>query len=136
MVRGKVAAYLKAEEDRRKEEAAVNAMKLEAAAREAALKGEALEPVPLIHSPAPQRTVTESGAMGGRKIWKWALEDFSKVPDEYKMLNESLIGKVVRAGMRNIPGIRIYEELVVAVETKPKEQPVVEAAADASDAPF
>jgi len=135
MVRDRVAAYLKAQDDRRKEEARVNALKLEAAEAEARLKGEPVKPVPILHSPAPQRTVTSSGAVGGRKTWKWALEDLSQVPKEYLMLNETLVGKVVGAGIRAIPGIRIYEDLVVVVEANPH-KPVKEATPDAPDAPF
>jgi len=134
-VRDRMAAYLKAQDDRRKEEARVNALKLEAAEAEARLKGEPVKPVPILHSPAPQRTVTSSGAVGGRKTWKWALEDLSQVPKEYLMLNETLVGKVVGAGIRAIPGIRIYEDLVVVVEANPH-KPVKEATPDAPDAPF
>jgi len=132
-VREKVAAHLKAEQARREEEQRINRLRQEAAEAEARLTGAPAEPVQLIHSPGPERTVTESGAMGGRKIWKWELEDLSKVPDEYKILNEALIGKVVRAGMRNIPGIRIYQETIVTVETKKAPE---EAEPDAPNAPF
>jgi len=55
------------------------------------------------------------GTAGKTKIRKWEEKDFALVPDEYKMLDSSKIGKVVRAGIPSIPGIRIWEENSVRI---------------------
>lgn len=58
-----------------------------------------------------QRSVfTGVGTTTIKKIWTYEVTDLSKVPEEYKMLNETKVGQVVRAGVREIPGIRIYEK--------------------------
>ena len=131
-VREKVAAHLQAEQARREEEQRINRLRQEAAEAEARLTGAPAEPVQLIHSPGPERTVTESGAMGGRKIRKWRLLDIRQVPVEYLMVDNGRVTKAVKAGIGSIPGIEIYEELGVTIETNPRQ----EAQADAPDAPF
>ncbi len=58
------------------------------------------------------------GTSGINKIWKWELVDFSKLPDQYKTPNSTLLNKVVKAGMRDILGIRIYPEDSLKVYSK------------------
>ena len=43
-----------------------------------------------------------------KKLWK--LVDINLVPDQYLTLNEKLIGANVRGGIKEIPGIKIWEE--------------------------
>ena len=78
-------------------------------------------PIPEIVAPIPQESVkkieTESGWVGFATVWKWAIEDESKVPAEYWELNTAKITKVVKAGIREIPGVRIYAEQVPTVRT-------------------
>lgn len=52
---------------------------------------------------------TETGSASGRKTWTFELIDLSKVPEEYKILDEKKVRDAVRAGIRQIEGIRIYE---------------------------
>jgi hypothetical protein len=60
---------------------------------------------------APAKTVhTAAGKVTMRSVWKAEVIDFNLLPDEYKVADEVKIGKVVRAGVRQIPGVRIYEE--------------------------
>lgn len=49
------------------------------------------------------------------KKWVFTLEDFDKVPDEYKMLNEVKVRKMIagKHGTHEIPGLKIYEEDVL-----------------------
>lgn len=64
-----------------------------------------------VYAPAPVAKVqTDMGTTQTVKIRKYRLVDLSKVPAQYLMLNDSLVGKVVRAGIPEIPGIEIYEE--------------------------
>ena len=119
--RNKILAYQKEQEHIRREQEEINRMRLEAAQKEMKLKGEITESVNLVEvaPEAPKRVQAQMGAVSQRMIRKWKLVDFSLVPDQYKMLNEMLIGKMVRAGIPGgIPGIRIYEEPVLTVTPK------------------
>lgn len=50
-----------------------------------------------------------------RTEWDFEITDESQVPREYLMVDESKIRRVVRAGIRNIPGVRVYERQTLAV---------------------
>ncbi len=52
------------------------------------------------------------------KIKKWEVEDITKVPGEYLMVDTVAIGKLVRAGIKSISGIRIWEEETLKVSAK------------------
>lgn len=69
-------------------------------------------PMPSIQAP-PKTIHTASGAVTTRTVWKHEVVDFAALPEEYKVADEVKLGKVVRAGVREIPGVRIYEEMVV-----------------------
>jgi hypothetical protein len=82
-------------------------------AAKAAEKGLEAPPVviPMPTVEAPAKTVhTAAGKVTMRSVWKAEVIDFNLLPDEYKVADEVKIGKVVRAGVRQIPGVRIYEE--------------------------
>ncbi len=120
LVRRKILDY-RAEIDRQRREAEeIERMKKEAAEREAALTGQPIiQPEPTLAIPAPpNRYHADNGMLGKVTIRKWELEDFSKVPDEYKTIDSVKIGKVVRAGIPSIPGIRIWQEETLRVATK------------------
>ncbi|GAI82288.1 unnamed protein product, partial [marine sediment metagenome] len=120
LVRGKILAY-RAEIDRQRREAEeIERLRREAAEREAALTGQPIiqpGPTPVIAAP-PDRYHADNGTLGKVMVRKWELEDFSKVPDEYKTIDAVKIGKVVRAGIPSIPGIRIWQEATLRVDTK------------------
>lgn len=44
------------------------------------------------------------------KVWKHRVLDANLVPREYLVVDDAKISRVVKAGMRTIPGIEIYEE--------------------------
>lgn len=119
--RAKVRGYDNEVERRRQEAAKIEDEKLALARREAELKdGEItvdLSPVPA-PPPTPNKVYTSAGgSMGKRKEPKWELEDLSRVPAEYLMLDMVKVGRVVRAGVREIPGIRIWEESNITVRS-------------------
>jgi len=47
-----------------------------------------------------------------RKQWQWQVVDESKIPRSLFVLDTVYIGKAVRQGTREIPGIRIYQDEV------------------------
>lgn len=72
-------------------------------------------PMPVLPASVPVQSVaktnkTEQGSVTYRKVPMWEVADVKLIPAEYFVLDESKIGKLVRNGLRNIPGIRIWEE--------------------------
>jgi len=120
ITRDKILGYRAEQERQRREQEEINRLRMEAARREMELKGELSEPVNLVEvaPPTPNHFRTEAGTLGTRTIWKFEVVDFSLVPDEYKLIDATTVGKVVRAGLRSIPGIRIYPEEVLLVTPK------------------
>lgn len=45
-----------------------------------------------------------------RKVWKWEVTAYSEIPDQYWELSEAMVNKAVKEGIREIPGIRIFQE--------------------------
>lgn len=82
-----------------KEVVDLDAQKRQAEAeKEAALKLKALE------NSRPKNT---------RQVWKFEIENPDIIPDEYFSIDEQEIGRDVRVGVREIPGVRIYAETIV-----------------------
>lgn len=50
-----------------------------------------------------------------RKIWTWQVTDWEKVPNGYKELNMTAINQAVRDGIREIPGLRIYQKETLSI---------------------
>ncbi len=111
VTRKKIMDYKREEARKAAEIAEINRLRLEAARREAELNdGELSQPTALVEVPAapPARVQATTADLGTAKVWKWELEEISKVPAEYLMIDATKVGKVVRAGVRDIPGIRIW----------------------------
>lgn len=66
-----------------------------------------------------------------RRVWRWAVTDFEKVPDEFKALNDTAVrehvnsrGFILADGMRRelepeaVPGLRFYQQEIIASEGK------------------
>ena len=123
ITRHKILDYRAEQERIRQEQKEINRLRLEAAQKEMALKGELTESVELVETQPeqPNHYRAEAGTLGRATIWKWELVDISQVPSEYMMLDSAKVGKVVRAGLRLIPGIRIYPEETLKITTKKEE---------------
>ena len=65
----------------------------------------------------PQRTSVRStsGTMSAKKIWKFELTDGTQVPREFMMVNETAIRRAIMDGVREIPGVRIYQEESISI---------------------
>jgi hypothetical protein len=121
ITRTKVLAYRAEQERKRRETEEINRLRLEAAQREAAMnQGEIKEAVVVLETPAapPANVRTDNGTLGTSTVWKFEVTDFKTLPDEYKMVDASKLGKVVRAGLHNIAGVRIWEEETLRVTTR------------------
>lgn len=118
-LRGKVGAYAqRVEMERRKaEEAARKAQEELQAKIDAEAKAANVEPVQIAAPAVPkQQTMvrTEAGSATQRKVWKHEITDEAQVPREYLVVDESKVRQAVKQGVREIPGIRIYEHTEIA----------------------
>ena len=105
----KVEADKLAAESRAKAEAAANAGN-ETKAAEHALK--AVE----VQSDATVKTMVSDTAMVGvRTSWDFEVEDMGKVPAEYLTIDLKAVAAAVKSGVRDIPGIRVFEKTSLAV---------------------
>lgn len=120
ITRNKMLAYDAEVKRIRQEQEEINRKRMEAAEAEMRLKGELSESVNLVEvaPEAPKRVSTEMGTSGVAKVWKFEVIDFALLPDRFKMENATLIGKVVRAGEREIPGVKIWSEDTLRVKAR------------------
>jgi hypothetical protein len=122
VLRGKVGVYFHTrQEAARKEQERLRKLAEARNARQAVRAEERGEEPPALIFPLPtvatpeKTTHTESGSVTVRKVWRFRVVDPTQVPDEYKVVDERKIGAVVKAGIRNIAGVEIFEIEEVAV---------------------
>lgn len=120
ITRDKILAFQLKQKLIREEQEKINALRMEAARKEMELKGELTEPVNLVEvmPETPRKTETDLGTAATFRIKKWQVEDITKVPFDYLMIDAAKVGKVVRAGIPAISGIRIWEEESIRVTTQ------------------
>lgn len=58
----------------------------------------------------------QTQGLGVSKVWMFVVTDESLVPREYFKLDETLIRKAIRSGVREIPGVHISQEEQIAVK--------------------
>ena len=120
VTRGKILAFQLKQKLIREEQEKINALRMEAAKKEMELKGALTESVNLVEviPELAKRTTTDMGSVGMRDHWTFEVVDFAFLPDEYKMPDATKIGKVVRAGLHTIPGVKIWNEPTLAINAK------------------
>lgn len=75
--------------------------------------------VPVLMPAAPERTMVSGGtAATVRQVWTFELTNLADVPRVFLRLNETKVREAIGAGVREIPGLRIFPEAVVAVRTR------------------
>jgi hypothetical protein len=76
-------------------------------------------PVQEAQAPAPPAPTvrTALGTTTARRIMDFELTDISLVPKQFLLLDETAIRIAIRQGLREMPGIRIYEREILAVRT-------------------
>lgn len=119
ITRHKVLDYRAEQERVRQEQERINKLREEAARAEMCLKGELTESVGLVEvaPKAPARYRTESGTLGKAMVWKFEVEDFGLLPNEYKVADMTKIRRIVTAGMA-IPGVKAWQEESLRVTTR------------------
>jgi hypothetical protein len=91
---------------------------LEEEAKAAKEKDVHYEPAPVVAPVAPEVqkvTRTSGGSTSQRKDWVFEVEDESLIDREFLMLNEKKLREHIKGGLRNTPGIRIYEEFTTRI---------------------
>ena len=107
----------KADEDARKQRE-----KLLEQSRKAEAKGQTEKAAMLeirsetVAAPVVQREVPKVAGVGTRTVWDYQVDDASKIPREYLMVDEAKIRKVVQAlkGDTVIAGVRVFEKKQIA----------------------
>ena len=120
ITRSKIMIYRTEQARRRQEAEEINRQKEELARREAALNDGVItvDTTPVeVPEIAPKHIDAEAGSLSTAKVRKWEVVDLSQVPHDYLMIDAVKIGKVVRAGIPSIPGIRIWQEDTLRVNT-------------------
>ena len=130
VVKQKMGVYIEAQERARREEAQRRfreeqeraldqIVDLDAAGEEVAAEV-ALSFAAAATAAEPERiepTRTESGeALSVRKIWAFEVVDFRALSDEYKSANDLMIRSAIRSGVREIPGLRIFQQNSLALK--------------------
>ena len=114
--RRKLDAERQEQERRMQAEAAANAAKAKAEAE--ALGVEAAPAVVPVGHKAETVTRTDAGAAHTRTVWKFKVQDETRVPREYLVLSDKLVNEAIRQGVRNIPGLEIFQEESLTIKTK------------------
>jgi len=105
----------KEREKKEAEAAAALQAKLDAEAEE---KGLEKVEVKIVKEKKDKKEVVRSSsgtAAHTRKNWTFEVLDFSKVPDQYKVLDRVKVNSAIKAGIREIPGLEIKQEIGVSV---------------------
>lgn len=66
---------------------------------------------------AKEFDIQQQGIKNAAKIWKCEIENIDKIPKEFLIitLNEKAILAMARAGVTNIPGVRMWQETTVRI---------------------
>jgi len=74
------------------------------------------EPAPIVIPPAP----TKVEGVSIKKVWKFRIADEDKIPRKYLIVDEKMIGQIVRAEKDKceIPGVEVYSEDQVSARSR------------------
>ena len=76
-----------------------------------------MTPPPVV--PAEARAAhTPMGSMNTRENWTWMVENFAALDDKYKLPDVGTITRLVKAGLREQAGLRIYDKGSVSVTAR------------------
>lgn len=60
-------------------------------------------------------TLLEQGSMQMKKVWDFEVTDLGSVPHEYCTLDATKVRAAIRAGVRELPGLRIFQKDSMAI---------------------
>lgn len=74
---------------------------------------------PLEEAPEVQKTVrSDTGSATGKKVWDHEVVNLAQVPVEYLQLDTVAVRKAINAGVREIPGVRIFQKSQLSVRSR------------------
>lgn len=103
-----------AEKKARDEAAAAKKAGDKEAEEKAKAEAEAIKSQEVVVEAAPTAVRTDAGLVSSKKVWTFEIEDASKVPDSFKVVDEKAVRKAVSDGEREIPGIKIFQKTQIA----------------------
>ena len=107
------------EEDRLRKEAEAERKRME---KQAKKEGVAPPPPPPPVAPSmPEQAKTTYSGMGSvstKMVWDFEIVDENKVPRNFMIANEKAIRAAVKAGVRNIPGVKVFQKEELAVRAR------------------
>jgi len=59
--------------------------------------------------------IANNKVAGERKIWTFEVTDVAQVPRDYLLLNDKLVRDAIGNGVREIPGLRIFQKTSIAL---------------------
>ncbi len=68
-------------------------------------------PAPILAPVKPQSVQTAGGTVSTRKRWTYEILDISLVPKEYLIVDPVKVNGQIKIGIREIPGIKIFETI-------------------------
>jgi len=114
------------EQERRRQQAEQDAeaeklrKKMEEEAKASAEEGKHFELLPVLApvvAEVPKVTRVEEGSASHRRDWTFEITDAGQVPREYCQPDEKLIRQAVKDGVREIAGVRVFEEYTTLIRT-------------------
>lgn len=121
ITRDKMLIYQNEQKRIRQEQEKINQMREEAAQKQKELTGEITEVETVEVVPeAPKRVHTEMGTAGQRDNWTYEVFDFSLLPDEYKVVDTSMLNAVAKKhhDQKPVPGVRFINKPIIAVRAR------------------
>lgn len=121
ITREKMLAYDAEQRRIRAEQEEINRLREEAAQKQAKLTGGITEVEVVEVAPEPSKsTSTEMGTARTTDHWKWEVVDFAALPDEYKVIDGSMLTAVARKhhDQKQVPGVRFYNDPIIAVRAR------------------
>lgn len=65
-----------------------------------------------------QNMKVEDGSLTKKMKWIFEIEDESQIPKEFLSIDEKKIQMAIKGGIRNIPGVKIFENLEIEMRVK------------------
>lgn len=104
-----------AEEHRKRQEEARKLQKeMEKKAAKVGVEVPTIQPAPI---PEKRIVQTSMGTQTERKHWTFKVIDIKKVPAAYLQIDNRTVNAAIKEGVREIPGIEIYEEIIPVYRT-------------------
>ena len=126
VLRQKVMAYRqeqerirREEEERLRKEAEAERKRLEKQAKKDGAQPPPPPPPVAPSTPEQAKTVhSDMGSVTTKTVWDFEIVDEDKVPRSFMIVNEKAIRAAVKAGVRNIPGVKVFQKEEFAVRAK------------------